>query len=409
MKIVVIGSISAGISAATSLAGADPAAKIVVYEKSYFYSCGGCGLPHYLTVSNEELQAAIQEKEAELAANRIEAHLGCEVTGIDVRGRRLQITELSGGRTFSDSFDKLVVATGGNKLIPKVSGSNRVGIHTLKNVEDLIFLKEFTRTPYVRDIVILGAGYAGLEVAKAFVQMGRKVRIIEKERQILPDFDKEVSALIQKGLEEAGVTFCLGETVTAFPGRTYVEEVKTNRGSYPCDLCISCIGVAPNTSLLAGSGIALSSAGAILVDDKMQTNLPGIYAIGECTTQTGPMLKTASLRAAGMEIARTGINEEQARKAGLRVRSAMATGKDRPGICPGAHSISIKLIYDASSRVVLGAQLWGGKNVACRANAIAVAIAAKMTVEDLANVDFAYSSRNNAVWDPIQIVCLSAK
>lgn len=408
MKIIVIGSIAAGVSAAAKLAAGGTGARIVVYEKSAFYSCGGCGLPHYLSESLAELNRAIHAKQEELAAQQIEAHLRHEVTAIDAAARTITVCELASGRTFTDRYDKLVLAMGSSNRIPQVPGCERVGVQTLKSVEDLLFLKEYTRTPYVRDIVILGGSYSGLEIAKAFLKMGRKVRVIEKERQLLPCFDAEVGAKIQQALEAEGVIFHLGETATAFPGQSFIEKVQTNRGSYDCDLCIAAIGVTPNTALAAAAGVATDKDGLIPVGDGLETNLPGIYAVGDCARRTGAAQRTSSLRA-GLEIARTGLTEAEARAAGLHVKSVIATGNDRPGICPGANKVSIKLVYEAATRRVVGAQAWGKKNAAARVGAIAVAVAAGMTVEELAKVDFVYSSASCSIWDPIQIACNAAK
>lgn len=410
MKIVVIGSIAAGVSAAAKLAAESPSARIVVYEKSGFYSCGSCGLPHYLCEDAAALGAAIKGKETELAAAGIEAHLRHKVQSIDPAGHRLTVCDLASGRVFEEQWDKLVIAAGSSNLLPAVPGSSRIGVQTLKNVDDLLFLKEFIRTPYVRDIVILGGSYAGLELAKAFLRMGRRVQIIEKERRLLPSFDPEISERVQKALEAEGVTFHLGERVTAFPGQTFLEQVQTDRAAYDCDLCLVAIGVKPNTALAAGAGIALDQNGAIIVNEKLETNLPGIYAVGDCTACTPESQRTSSLRTAGLEIARTGLTETEAKQARQwQVKSAVAAGNDRPGICPNPNRVSIKLVYDGSTRRVLGAQAWGKKNVAARINAIAVAVAAGMTVEQLAGVDFIYASSASSLWDPIQIVCNAAR
>ena len=409
MKIVVIGSISAGVSAASRIAAGDRNAQITVYEMSAFYSCGVGGLPHYLAQSMEQLNQAIQEKETELKNAGITAFLQHEVQAVNPAARSLTVRDLSTGRVFQDTYDKLVVATGSSIQLPNVPGANRVGVQTLKTVEDLVFLKEYTRTPYVRDIVVLGSNWAGLEVAKVLLKMGRNVRIIDENRQLLPEFDPEVSEMIQKQLEAEGVQFSLGEQVRSFPGKTFVEQVQTSRGTYPCDLCIVCVGAVPNTQLLANTGIATASNGAVLIDGDLATNIPGIYAVGDCVQSAQGSLRTCSLRVGGTELARTGLTEAEAKRAGLRVRSAMATGTDRPGICPNPQKITIKLVYEANTHQVVGAQAWGGKNVATRINAIAVAIRAGMTAETLSQVDFCYSSAESSIWDPIQIVCGQAK
>lgn len=178
MKIIIIGSIAAGVSAAARLAAAQRGAQITVYEKGGFYSCGTGGLPHYLCEDLDSLNKAIQAKETELNAQGITARLRHEVRGIDAAARKVTVCDLATGRVFEDHYDKLVLATGSSNRVPQVPGSDRVGVQTLKTVEDLIFLKEFVRTPYVRDIVILGGSWAGLEIAKSFLKLGRNVRIL---------------------------------------------------------------------------------------------------------------------------------------------------------------------------------------------------------------------------------------
>lgn len=405
MKIIVIGSIEAGVSAAMMLASGQAAAHIVVYEKGSFYTCGTCGLPHYLGEDLKALKEAIDGKERELRENGIEAHLRHEVLDIQPSSRTLTVRDMDGGRVFTENYDKLVLATGNLSLVPQVPGADRVGVQTLKSVEDLLFLKEYVKTPYVRDIVILGGSYAGLEIAKAFHRLGRNVRIIERERRLLPEFDAEAASMIQAELEQAGLVFQLGENVREFPGQTFIEQVRTNRGTYPCDLCISAIGVVPNTALASGAGAALDGNGAIVVNEKLETSVPGIYAVGSCTSNKNGSLRTSSLRTAGLEIARTGMTEEEAKKSGRRVQSVIASGNDRPGICPNPNRVTIKLVYDGVSHQVLGAQAWGRKNAAARINAIAVAVAAGMTAEQLGQVGFVYSSSASSIWDPIQIVC----
>lgn len=409
MKIIVIGSIEAGVSAASMLAAGTKGAQIKIYEKGRFYTCGTCGLPHFLTEDISVLKQAVSSKEEELRKAGIEAHLRHEVMSVNGALKQITVRDLETDREFTEGFDKLVIATGNLGLIPNVPGCERVGVQTFKNVEDLLFLKEFTKTPYVRDIVILGGSYSGLEMAKAFHRMGRHVHIIEKEKRLLPDFDQETADMIMKELEARGIRFSLGETVIAFPGKTYIEKVQTNRGSYDCDLCISAIGTVPNSEIAGLAGCQLDQNGFIIVNDKLETSVPGIYAIGSCTTGSGSILRTSSLHTAGLEIARTGLTEEECRKAGLRVSSVIAEGSDRPGICPNPHKVTIKLIYEAKTHRILGAQAWGEKNASARINAIAVAVSAGMTTEQLGNVGFVYSSSASSIWDPVQIVCNAVK
>lgn len=240
------------------------------------------------------------------------------------------------------------------------------------------------------------------------MKLGRSVRIIEKEQKLLPAFDREVSDRIEKELEARGVTLCLGETVRGFTGRTYIEKVQTNRGNYDCDLAVAAIGVKPNTELLARIGAALDETGAVIIDGGLQTSVKDVYAVGDCARMREQGLRSSSLKMDDLEIARTGLTETEAKQRGIRVKSAMASAYDRPGICPDPNLVTVKLVYDASSRRILGAQAWGRKHVTDRINAIAVAIHAGMTPEQLGQVDFVYSSSVSSIWDPIQVVCNEA-
>ena len=409
MKIVVIGSISAGVSAARRISAGLKNVQISVYEKSAFFSCGAYGLPHYLTVSMEELQEAVDGKEREMNAQSIEAHSLSEVTAVDPSAHTVAVRDLKSGAASTVRYDRLIVATGSGAAIPAVSGAGKLGVQQLRGVEDLLFLKEMTRTPYVRDIAVLGGGYEAIEIAKAFRKMDRQVRVIAAEREILTDYDPEVSAMIRACLEKQGIVFALGQRVTGFAGRSFIDQVKTTAGSYDCDLCICAASGAANTSFLAGSGIRLGKRGEILVDDQMKTNLPDIYAAGDCSSASYESVHSSSLHAEGIEVARAGLTETEAMRKNLRVKSVCATAPDRPGICPNPNEITLKLVYDASSRKVLGAQGWGTKNAAARVNAIAVAVAGGMTVEELARAELVFSSQCYSIWDPIHVVCSAAQ
>lgn len=408
MKIIIIGGVTAGLSAVSKITG-NLKTQVTVYEKAAICSCGTCGLPYYLANPKADLRAAVAAMQKELEASGVTARCRHEVVAVRPGEKKVAVKNLDTGEVVSDSYDKLVIAVGSHNRIPAVPGAEKVGVQVLKTIEDVIFLREFTKTPYVRDITIAGGSFAGLELAKAFIKLGRNVRIIEKERQLLPAFDQEVSAMIQKELEAGGVKIHLGETLTGFTGKTYIETVKTNRGSYDTDLAMMAMGVVPNTGFLMGSGISMDGQGAILINKNMETSVPDIYAVGDCTVCQDGALRTSSLRMADLEIARTGLTEAEAKRMGLSIRTALVTGNDRPGICPNANQITVKMVYDSRTARILGAQAWGKKNVISRINMFAVAIESGMTPEQLANVDFSYSSTASSIWDPVQVVCHDAR
>lgn len=408
MKIIIIGGVTAGMSAVSKITGGEKA-QVVVYEKAALCSCGTCGLPYYLANPKADLRAAVAAMQEELKSSGVDTRCRHEVLSVQPSAKQVTVRALDTGKVFTDIYDKLVIAVGSHNRIPAVPGIQKVGVQVLKTIEDVIFLREFTKTPYVRDITIVGGSFAGLELAKAFLKLGRNVRIIEKEHQLLPAFDQEVSGMIQKELEAGGVKIHLGETLTGFTGKTYVEAARTNRGSYDTDLAMMAAGIVPNTSFLHGSGISMNGEGAVIINKGMETSVPDIYAVGDCTSCLDGELRTASLRMADLEIARTGITEAEAKRMGLSVRTALVTGNDRPGICPNANQITVKMVYDRKTTRILGAQAWGRKNVISRINMFAVAIESGMTPEQLANVDFSYSSTASSIWDPVQVVCHDAR
>ena len=411
MKIIIIGGVTAGMSAVSKITGGSRA-EVVVYEKGAICSCGTCGLPYYLANREADIRQAVAAMEETLRTSGVTAHCRHEVLSVACDRKQVTVRNLDNGQVFDDHYDKLVIAAGSHNLIPDVPGVEKVGVQVLKTVEDVIFLREFTKTPFVRDITIIGGSFAGLELAKAFLKMGRSVRIIEKEDQLLPTFDREVSAMIQRALEESGVKIHLRETLRGFTGGTFIEKTETSRGSYDTDLAMMAVGVAPNTGCLTGSGISMTPQGEIIINKSMETNVPDVYAVGDCTRSLEGSLRTSSLKMADLEIARTGLTEQEAKKQGgmgSRVKTALVTANDRPGLCPNANQITVKMVYDGASGRILGAQAWGKKNVIARINMFAVAIESGMTPEQLGNVDFSYSSAASSIWDPVQVVCHDAK
>lgn len=405
MKVIVIGSVSSGISVAEQLAAGDPEVEIVLYERASCCSCGAHGLPHYLGSDKDALETALAG--CERSARGVSIRVGREVTAVDTAARQVSVRELETGMCTADSYDVLVLATGSRNSPLRVDGAGRMGVHALRRVDDLLLLREFLRTPYVRDIVVLGGGLSALEVAGAFLQRGRNVRVIDGGKGLLPGFDGEVRARVQRELEEQGIQFSLGERVTAIHGRTFVETVQTDRNTYPCDLCVPALEDVPNTELLPAA--ERTSDGRLLVDETWRTSLPHVYAAGSCAARRGEGAPTVSIKAAALEIARTGLTEEAAAHSGLTPGSATATGMDRTGVSPHTGSVTVKLVYDRPTRRVLGAQIWGGADSAARINAVAVAVQAGMTVEELGKTRFVSSTPSGAPWDPLHLACAAAR
>ena len=404
MKIIVVGSISSGMTLAEGLAAGETSPQITLYEKAAYCSCGTGGLPHYLGLKGDELGEILAG--CALSAQGGSIRVGMEVTAVDPVGRTVTVRDGETGAVTVESYDKLVLATGSESVALQAEGGSRMGIHPLRRVEDLLLLREFIRTPYVRDIVVLGGGLEAMEVAGAFRKLGRGVRVIDCGQGLLPGFDSEVRSGIQRELEEAGIVFHLGERVTAFQGRTFVETVVTDRGSYACDLCVPCLGAAPNSGLLPQA--KRDADGRFLVDASGRTSLADVYAAGSCAAAGQGLPATVSARMGDLEAARAGFTQEEAEQLGLHPAGVTATGRDRSGLVPNAGAVTVKLVYAKDSRRLLGGQIWGGEGARARINAVAVAVQAGMTVEEFAKTRFVTGPSGHAAWDPIQLACAAA-
>lgn len=404
MKIIVIGSISSGMTLAERLAAGENA-EIILYEKEQFCSCGTKGLPHYLGLKADELGEVLSG--CTLSARNGSIHTGWEAVEVDAAKRTVTLRAAETGESVTEAYDKLVLATGSRSIPLEAEGAGRMGVHPLSRVEDLMLLREFLRTPYVRDIAVLGGGLAALETAGAFQALGREVQVIDCGQGLLPGFDGEVRAAIQRELEDRGLRFHLGERVTAVEGRTFIETLRTDRGSYPCDLCVPCLGTRPETGLLPEAARDLE--GRYLVDCDGRTSLPGVYAAGSCAAAREGGEPTVCASIAGLEVARTGLTQEAAVQRGLHPVGVTASGQDRTGLVPNAGVVTVKLVLEGASRKVLGAQIWGGADSAARINAVAVAVQAGMTEEELAKTRFVTNTAVHAALDPIQLACAAAK
>ncbi len=443
MKIVIVGGVAAGMSAASKIRRTDPDAEIVVYEKGRFLSYGACGLPYFVSGVNDDYRKLIARTREQFEAAGIRTHLRHEVIRVAPERKQILIRDLERGRVFIDTYDKLMIAVGAAPVIPKVKGTDLAGVYVLKTMEDGLALKEAVSSPDVRDVVIVGGGYVGIETAEAMAQLGKRVRIVELADRILQSFDKDITDLAEEELRRHQVALNLGERLEEISGGPRVEEVRTDKGRYPADLVVLAVGVRPATGFLAGSGIQLAENGAILIDREMRTSVPDIYAAGDCAvvysrvmeentyiplgTTANKMgriagvnmlgkhekfigtLGSAAIKVFGLEMARTGMSEADAKRLALDYGTVMVTANDHPAYYPDPTPIHFKLIYDKSSRVLLGAQGIGAKGVVLRIDLFAVAIHNRMTARELGMVDLCYAPPFAGVWDAVHIACNAVK
>lgn len=443
MKVVVIGGVAAGMSAASKLKRVDQTAEVIVYEKGNFLSYGACGLPYYVSGVNDDYTKMIARPREKFEEAGIQTRLRHEVLKVIPSSKQIMVKDIERNKVFMETYDKLMIATGTRPIVPNLPGKDLQGVQVLKTLEDGIAMQQLVADSDIQDVVIVGAGYIGIEVAEAMVELGKRVRVIELGDRILKTFDQEITDVATKELLNYGVTLNLGEKVEAITGNGKVQGVQTDKGLYPADLVILSIGVRPATDFLQGSGVALAKNGAVIIDREMRTNVEGIYSAGDCAEVYSKVMEentfiplgttankcgriagsnmlgkhekfvgtlgSAAIKVLGLELGRTGMSEYDAQRLGIEYDTVFVTSGDHPRYYPDPTPIQFKLIYDKRTQVLLGAQGIGKKGVVLRIDIFAVAIHSKMTTRELGMVDLCYAPPFAGVWDAVHIACNAVK
>ncbi len=443
-KIVVIGGTAAGVSAASRAKKINPSLKIVVYEKTGYTSYGSCGLPYYLGGLIDDAQKLIALTPEEIENKRgIEVHIHHEITSINPKEKTVSGINLITKVKFVTHYDKLIIATGASPLLPPIEGIVEEeklveGVFVLRNVEEGIMVKKQLKQG--RNIVLVGGGNIGLEVAEQLCQLeNKKITIIEGGPRILPDFPEQYSELVHQSLEEKAVKIYTGHFAKSIERKNgKLVSITTHKGErIPADTVLLATGVYPQSQLAKEAGLALDEFGAIKVNEQLQTQNPFIWACGDCTsvvhqltgkrvyiplgTYANKQGRIAGRNVAGGSyafqqvlgsqgtkvfdwyIASTGLSQLKGKEAGFKVESVSIVQRDRAGYYPGGEKNYITLIFEEKTGKILGAQGIGGASIGGRINAIATAIHQKMTLKDLNEVDFLYTPAMAPIYDPVLI------
>lgn len=443
MRIIVIGGVAAGMSAASRIKRQDKTAYVTVYEKGKHLSYGACGLPYFVSNVNDDWRKMIARTKDEFESQGISVKQEHEVVKVFPAEKKLVVRNLATGDLLVDHYDKLMISTGASPIIPQIPGTWLKGIHVLKTLEDGMALKQAVTDPLVKDIVIVGGGYIGMEVVESMVELKKNVHCIEASNRILASFDSEIADIAAKEIEKSGVQLHTSEKVEAILGSERVEGVKTDKGTYKTDIVVLAVGVRPATDFLRDAGISLAGNGAIIVDREMRTSVSDIWAAGDCAQvyhrvmeenvfqplgtvankcgriAGGNMLGrhdkfigalgSAAIKVLGLELGRTGMSEDEVKRLGINYSKVLVTVNDHPAYYPDPAPITIKLLYERNSKRILGAQAVGSKGVVLRIDSFAVAIHNRMTTEELGMVDLCYAPPFAGVWDAIHIACNAAK
>ena len=443
MKIVVIGGDAAGMSAAAKARRADPAAVIEVYERGGTVSLSACGLPYYAGGLNNDPNLLIARTPEEFARMGIRVFLHTEAVAVDPLRRTARMRRLTDGAVSEVSWDRLMIAVGAEASPMEIPGTTLPGVMRLRTLEDGVLLHEVLRLPNVRHVAVVGGGAAGCEMAAVLALKGRQVTLVERGDRLLSAYEPEFSELAAQDLERHGVRLLLRRRLTAISETGYARIAQTDRETVSCDLVILAPGVRPATAFLRDTGLAMDESGALIVDDQMRTSLPDIYAAGDCAAIThrltgrpvwSPLatsanrggrvagenlaggrarfpgtLRTAAIRLCALEMARTGLGEAEAKAAGFDARAKMVVVPSHPAYYPSAASLTIKLIYEAGSRRLLGGFASGERDAVLRVDMLSLAIHTGMTADALNLADLAYAPPFSGVWDAVQVAAGAAK
>ena len=445
MKVVIIGGVAGGATAAARLRRLDEQAEIVVFERSGFISYANCGLPYYIGGTIEEAaELTLQTPESFFSRFRVEMRVRHEVTAIHPERKTVEVKNLATGEVFEESYDKLLLSPGAKPTQPRLPGVGLEHVFTLRTVEDTLKIKAFIDTYHPKSAVLAGGGFISLEVAENLRELGIEVTIVQRPRQLMNPFDADMAAFIHAEMRKHGVRLALGHTVEGFEERDGGVDVLL-KGDAPlhADMVVLAIGVTPDTALARDAGLTLGMKGSIVVNDRMETSAPDIYAVGDAVqvrhfvsgadaviSLAGPANKqgriaadnicggdsryqgsqgSSVLKVFDMTAAATGINETTARKLGLDADKVILSPMSHAGYYPGGKLMTMKVVFEKESFRLLGAQIVGYEGVDKRIDVLATAIRAKLSALDLKDLDLAYAPPYSSAKDPVNMAGFMAE
>ncbi|GHG90088.1 flavoprotein oxidoreductase [Streptomyces lanatus] len=442
-----IGGDAAGMSAASQarrLKGPDEL-EIVAFERGHFTSFSACGIPYWVGGDVPERDQLIARTAEEHRARDIDLRMRTEVVEIDVAGGRVRARDVDSGAESWTSYDKLVIATGARPIRPDMPGVDAPGVHGVQTLDDGQALLDTLAHTRGRRAVVVGAGYIGVEMAEALINRGYEVTVVNRGSEPMSTLDPDMGRLVHEAMEGLGITMVDDAEVTKIltGGDGRVRAVATEDAEYPADVVVLGIGVHPETALARAAGLPLGEHGGLLTDLAMRVRgHENIWAGGDCvevldlvsgserhvplgthankhgqiigTNAAGGyatfpgVVGTAVSKVCDLEIARTGLREKDARRAGLQYVTATIESTSRAGYYPGAETMTVKLLAERRTGRLLGAQIVGREGAGKRVDVAAVALTAGMTVEQMTSLDLGYAPPFSPVWDPVLVAARKA-
>ncbi|MCL1805555.1 MAG: FAD-dependent oxidoreductase [Clostridiales bacterium] len=437
-KVVIVGGVAGGASAAARLRRLDEAAEIILFERGEYISYANCGLPYYIGGEIRDKDALIvQTPENFSALLRVDVRLYQDVTEIDKEKKTVTVKDTRTDATYQESYDTLVLSPGAVPLVPPIEGAGLPKVFTLRNVPDTYKIKDYIDREKPKDAVVLGGGYIGVEMAENLKNAGLNVTIVEMTDQVIAPLDYDMACDVHRHIAQKGVRLLLKDAVKAIREVEGRLSIELNQGEIATDMLIMSAGVRPENQLAKAAGLAINERGFIVVDEAMRTSDPDIYAAGDVVEITdfvtgqkgsiplgGPANKqgrviadnicglgstysgtqgSAILRVFDMTVATTGINEKTAKRLSLDYGKSFTNSPSHASYYPGAINMSIKIIYENTTGKILGAQVTGFDGVDKRCDVLATAIRAGMTAADLAKLELCYAPPYSSAKDPVNI------
>lgn len=439
MKVVIVGGVAGGATAAARIRRLNEEAEIVVFERSGFISYANCGLPYYIGgVIEDQEELTLQTPESFRERFNITVKVRHEVTEIYPDKHMVSVKNLETGEDFLESYDKLLLSPGARPTQPDIPGGDIDRLFTLRTVEDTLKIRQFIDREQPKSVILAGGGFIGLELAENLRDMGMDVTIIQRPKQLMKPFDPDMAVWIHAKMREKGIKLMLGYSVEGFEAISGGVEVRLKGNpAVAADMVVLAIGVTPESELAKKAGLELGIKGSILVNERMETSIPDVYAVGDAVqvkhsvtgqdtllSLAGPANKQGRIAADNicggdshyhgsqgstvikvfdMTAATTGVNEQTAKKAGIDCDKVYLSPMNHAGYYPGGKNMVMKVVYEKGTGRILGGQIVGYAGVDKRIDVLATAIHARMTAFDLKELDLAYAPPYSSAKDPVNM------
>lgn len=438
MKVLIVGGVAGGATAAARLRRLDENAEIVMFERGEYISFANCGLPYYIGGEiTDKTTLTVQTPKSFNDRFKIDIRVKNEVTAIDINAKVVDVKDLVSGEIYQESYDKLILAPGAAPIRPNFEGADLDQVFTLRNIPDTYRIKDFIDQQKPKSALVIGGGYIGVEMAENLHNAGLDVTIVEFADHVIAPLDFDMAADVHNHLRQKGVSLILGDGVTGIKDEGSSLRVTLGKGEIQADMVIMSIGVRPESGLAYDAGLALNQRGAVVVNEYMQTSNPDIYAVGDVVEITdfitkgkgyiplaGPANKqariaadnicgirsvykgtqgTGILKCFDLTIGTTGLTEAKAKQLGIDYDKSYTYSASHASYYPGAVNMSMKLIFRKQDGILLGAQIVGYDGTDKRIDVLATAIRAGMTIYDLTNLELAYAPPYSSAKDPVNM------